>query len=226
MAVSDCKLLIFDCDGTLTDSQGGIIAAMHAAFASYELPTPAAMDIKKLVGLPLPDVMLKLLGEGAEIALIEGLMRKFRELSHDPVFVLKHQIMLFEGCRELLERCHKEDYSMGIVTGMGRRGLFQTVEDMEISHFFESLKSADDGPGKPNPDLLQDVMLECGADAQNAIMIGDTSYDIQAGHNANMYTIGVTWGNHSEAHLRASGADEIASDFDQLYCHIHRYFAG
>lgn len=209
------KLVMFDCDGTLVNSQARIVAAASYSFEQENLETPDPKDIRHQVGLPLAQMMANL-HDVEDDAQLNRLVDGYMAAVYDVKLPEAQGSPLFENCFDTLHALHEAGYILGIATGMGRRGLQRTVHEHEISHLFTVLKSADDGPGKPNPDILLDAMIETGIDAKDTIMIGDTIYDIEAGVNAKALALGVDWGYHSTEMLVAAGADHVISGFGEL----------
>jgi phosphoglycolate phosphatase len=109
-----------------------------------------------------------------------------------------------------------DDTLLGIITMKSRRGLNRVVDAYDIRKFFQVLKSADDGPGKPAPDLMLDAMRETGTTPEQSLMIGDTSFDIMMAKAAGAQVIGVGWGYQTVDELEQSGADDIAKTPEDL----------
>jgi phosphoglycolate phosphatase len=105
---------------------------------------------------------------------------------------------------------------LGVATGKSRRGLEATLERHGLLDCFGSLKTSDDGPGKPNPTILLDAMRELGVEPENTVMIGDTVFDITMAANAKVTSIGVGWGYHEVSELKSAGAETTLQSFHQL----------
>ena len=209
------KLAVFDCDGTLVDSQASIIASMTAAFGAHAHPPPEAEDVRRVVGLPLRVAMEKLLPGSVpeehvrlESSYIEAFhaLRERGEVS-DP---------LYPGVLEVLSALEASGWILGIATGKGHRGLMATLETHDLAGRFATLQTADSGPGKPNPDMLLNAMRETGAAAADTAMIGDTTFDIEMAVAAGILAIGVSWGYHPAEHLHSAGAHAVIDDFNAL----------
>ena len=209
------RLVVFDCDGTLVDSQHAIVAAMKTAFAAHGLAAPDALAVRRTVGLPLDDAIERILPAGAEHR-VESVAAAFRdaagELRSDP----DHREPLYPGTRKVLEILAARGIVLGVATGKSRRGLIATLERHEILPLFATLKTADDGPGKPNPQILFDAMAETGAAPHSTIMIGDTTFDVSMAVRARALSIGVAWGYHEADELTAAGAPRIAGRWADL----------
>lgn len=209
------KFVVFDCDGTLVDSGHVIVATMAAAWAEEGLPPPDAAAVRHLVGLPLVEAIANLHPEGEDgdhVRLAEHYKRVFTEARIGD----RHDEPLFPGCLDVLERLAADGFVLGVATGKGRRGLRHSLDKHGIGDFFTVLKTADDGPGKPNPDILLDAMDEIGAAPWNTVVIGDTIYDVTMARRAKAHAIGVGWGYHPAEDLSRAGAHAVADGFDEL----------
>ncbi len=208
------KLVIFDVDGTLVDSQAQILEAMVAAFGRVGRSPPPRDEVLAIVGLSLPEAMVRLcpdLGTATRERLVEGYKASFansRRASVSP---------LYPGAAEAVERLSsREDVLLGIATGKSRRGLDHVLSKHGLTRRFQTLQVADNHPSKPNPSMIHAALAETGVASQNAVIVGDTSFDVEMGRAAGVQAVGVAWGYHPEAALRASGAAEVISTFDVL----------
>jgi phosphoglycolate phosphatase len=208
------RLLVFDVDGTLVDSQAQILAAMAQAFAAHRLDCPPRERVLSIVGLSLPQAIAELLPQ-ADGALHAELVRAYRESFSAQR--AQETSPLYPGARAVLERlAGQADRILGVATGKSRRGLDHVIAAHGLAGMFRTMQVADDHPSKPHPAMLRAAIAETGADPAQAVMIGDTTYDIAMGRAAGTRTLGVAWGYHSRAALAQAGADEIVGDFDAL----------
>ncbi len=213
------RLAIFDCDGTLVDSQHGIVAAMERAFIAEGLAAPARQAILAIVGLSLREAVAELL-PGGDARLRGrvadhykhdfGRMRQMDELEHP----------LFEGIATLLDRLDEAGWLMGVATGNSDRGLALTLEAHGLSGRFVTLQTADRHPSKPDPSMIHAALAETGVAPEHAVMIGDTSFDMMMGRAAGVRALGVGWGYHAAGELIAAGAHSVAMDSAELARHI------
>jgi phosphoglycolate phosphatase len=209
------KLIVFDCDGTLVDSQATIVTCAQAAFQAAGLAVPSAEAIRRIVGLSLVEAMHELLPEAGP-ATAARVAEHYREafIAHraGPDF---HE-PLFPGARERLDDLLARDYVLGVATGKAMRGLLAILEHHDLRSHFVTLQTADLHPSKPHPAMLLAAMAETGIPASSSILLGDTSYDMLMAMAAGVLPVGVSWGNHPVEELRAAGAAHVLATFDEL----------
>jgi len=210
------KLVIFDCDGTLVDGQHLILDSMQTASKYCNIAYPGDEAVRQIVGLSLLEaISLVYPGENDKIhrQLQEAFITRFQEIrrleqDHEP---------LFDGVVEALIRLNDEGYLLGVATGKSRRGLEMTLKNHDLGQYFVTLNTADDGPGKPHPSMVDNAMKDVGAVPENTAMIGDTSYDMLMAKAANVKAIGVDWGYHSFETLEQSGADHVLDHISKIH---------
>lgn len=210
------KLIIFDCDGTLIDSQHLIVEAMGAAFVANGLAAPAASAVLRHVGLSLPEVVGAITGSRDE-ALLASLAATYKDaftgLRQRPSFAEP----MYPGAHGALVTLGAEpDVVLGIATGKSRRGVDRFLEREALGDLFATIQTADDAPSKPHPAMVLRAMEETGASPADTVMIGDTSYDILMARSAGVPAIGVAWGYHTAEELVEAGAAEVALDYAHL----------
>jgi phosphoglycolate phosphatase len=205
------RLAVFDCDGTLIDGQASICDAMEAAFAELGLAAPDRNLVRRAVGLSLPQAARMLLPHrdaDTHRAIAEAYKRAFREARQQDRIAQP----LFEGMAPLIERLRSAGWQLAIATGMSDRGLEHCLAAHGLSDRFISLQTADRHPSKPHPAMLEAALAEAGADPSDAVMIGDTVFDVTMACDAGVRAIGVAWGYHEPAELREAGAEYVAAD--------------
>ncbi|ASR52601.1 MAG: HAD-IA family hydrolase [Blastomonas sp.] len=214
------RLAIFDCDGTLVDSQANICRAMEMAFAAEGLGHPDHHRVRRIVGLSLVEAMRVMLPEAEphfHVVLADHYKNAFHELRGNGTL---QQEPLYDGLTELLDRLDRQGWMLAVATGKSDRGLDLCLTHHGIKHRFVSLQTADRHPSKPHPSMIYQALADAGAEPHAAVMIGDTSYDMAMGVAANVRAIGVDWGYHDAAELTQAGADSIAYSMDELFDHI------
>jgi phosphoglycolate phosphatase len=203
------KLAVFDCDGTLIDGQADICAAMTRAFADAGLLPPDLDAVRRSVGLSLPQALARLLPDADEevrARAVEAYKQAFRAARQAGTLTQP----LFAGLSELLEALADDGWTLAVATGMSRRGLDHCLTVAGIADRFVSLQTADDHPSKPHPAMLRAALAEAGAEPGDAVMIGDTQYDMLMAADAGVRGIGVAWGYHAADELSAAGAAFVA----------------
>lgn len=215
------KLAVFDCDGTLIDGQASICRAMDEAFAEVGLPAPDAHQVRRMVGLSLPQAMRRLspdIDDDLQRNLVDAYKRAFR--AQREAGELSQQ--LFDGIAEVLDALHGAGWQLAVATGMSRRGLDLCLASHGLSKHFVSLQTADNHPSKPDPAMLEAALFEAAAEPAEAVMIGDTAYDMQMARDAGVRGIGVDWGYHTPEELRAAGAEFVATSREELKAYLLR----
>lgn len=213
------RLAVFDCDGTLVDSQHSICAAMTLAFEGEKLVAPDRTTILSVVGLSLPLAIARLLPEAEadfHDHLSESYKRAFQQMRRDNAV----SEPLYPGIAELIRELDADGWLLGVATGKSDRGLNLCLAHHGIDAHFVTLQTADRHPSKPHPSMLLTAMAEAGASPETTVMIGDTSYDIDMALSAGTRALGVGWGYHLPADLIAAGAHAVAMDSDELRNHI------
>ena len=208
------RLIVFDIDGTLVDSQHDIVEAQAMAFAAHGLPAPTREKALSVVGLSLIEAFRALVGpHGPAASLAEAYREAWTALRQRPEFAE----VLYPGAQDLLARLQRrEDVRLGVATGKSRRGVDRLLETQGWRGLFATIQTADEHPSKPDPSMLRAALAESGIPAKCAAMVGDTTYDMAMAVAAHVRPIGVAWGYHEPAALLTSGAATIAGDMDAL----------
>lgn len=210
------RLVVFDCDGTLIDSQHMIVAAMNHAFDAHGLENLPREKVLSIVGLSL-DEAIEALVPHVDLPL----RRKLTESYKGAFFELRSRKdlaePLFPGVREALDALSKrDDVLLGIATGKSQKGLRHALESHGLRDYFVTLQTADDAPSKPHPEMLRRAMRETGIDPADTVFVGDTTFDMQMARAARAHALGVDWGYHEPHLLTQSGARAVLDDFGGL----------
>lgn len=219
-------LVLFDVDGTLIDSQHMIVAAMERAFTACGRPVPPRVATLGVVGLSLEVAMAGLLGRAAidddARALAAAYKESFFELRHSP----EHQEPLYPGARAALDAlAARDDVVLGLATGKSRRGVRAILDLHGLNGRFATIQTADDHPSKPHPAMVLAALAETGVAQDAAVIVGDTTFDIDMGVAAGIRAIGVSWGYHEDGELMRCGADRVLAHFDDLIPALDSTFA-
>ena len=211
----DARLVVFDVDGTLVDSQAEIMAAMAKAFASEGMPMLDRTTVLSIVGLSLAEAFAVLCPDSSQTRrtrLVQAYKDGFNDLrGPDGQAELSP---LFDGARDAVMALHAQDNTLlAVATGKSRRGLDKMIERHGFEGVFVSQQVADFHPSKPHPAMVLAALSDTGVNASRAVMVGDTTFDMDMGRAAGVGTIGVSWGYHAVSSLNA---DSLIDSFAVL----------
>ena len=191
-------LVIFDWDGTLCDSAPEIVMAMQDAAREHRLTVPGAAAVREIIGLSLPLAIARIfpgLSEDRVAALAESYSVHFRAHASES--------RLYEGARETLEALALRGFQLAVATGKSRRGLDRVLGELGMQSLFHATRCADETRSKPDPLMLEELLQECGREPAEALMVGDTEYDLEMANAAKAGGLGVDYGVHSRERLLA-----------------------
>jgi phosphoglycolate phosphatase len=205
-------IVIFDWDGTLCDSADHIVRAMKAAAFEIGIEEPEAAAVRNIIGLGLVDAVKTLFpdlprDEWEPLALAYS--RHYTAGDEDPP-------QLFPGALETLVELRERGFELGVATGKSRRGLARILSSMALLDFFDATRCADETRGKPDPLMLEEIMRERGKGPSDALMVGDTEYDLEMARRAGMDSVGVSFGVHEPGRLKRHRPLAIVDDLPQL----------
>lgn len=206
-------LFIFDWDGTLSDSTGIITRAMQQAARDSGWQVPEDHQVHDIIGLGMPEALARLFpGSSAKThqTLREHYATRYvaAEQTEPP--------QLFPGVMETLTHLRDQGYRLAVATGKSRLGLNRVFRAMGLEGFFDASRCADETASKPHPLMLRELLEQFGASAEEAVMIGDTEYDMDMGLRADMARIAVSYGAHHIDRLRPFGPELCMDEFAEL----------
>ncbi|MFT6985015.1 MAG: phosphoglycolate phosphatase [Psychromonas sp.] len=204
-------VIIFDWDGTLMDSIDKIVACVKQAAVISELEVPCADAIRNIIGLSLDKAMAILFPSHSvqqQAALVIAYRQQYLELNHQPT-------PFYPGIKEWLLSLKMQGYTLAVATGKGRNGLNRMMDKYGVNDLFAVTYCADETNSKPDPLMLNKILADLNVPAEQALMIGDSSYDLEMANNANIACVGVTYGVHSQQILSKYGPIAILSDLPQ-----------
>jgi phosphoglycolate phosphatase len=199
------KLVVFDWDGTLIDSAGTIVECIQDAARDMGLAVPEAARARHVIGLGLHDSL-----RYAVPTLPAERYPEFSAAYRKHFLARENTMLLFPGVRELLADL-STGRALAIATGKGRRGLDRALDAGDLRRFFAASRCADETHPKPHPAMLLEIMRQPQVEAPQALMIGDTSHDLEMARAAGVDALAVTYGAHSETGLRACGPRDCVS---------------
>jgi phosphoglycolate phosphatase len=205
-------LVIFDWDGTLIDSGESIVWCLNQAAKKYGLPDRTYNQVAAVVGLDLWQATQKAFLD-QDPKMIDDLVVEYR----NAFFAMKHdRSMLFEGVMQGLKALQQKGHVITIATGKSRKGLDAVLAELEMADLFVVTKTADETQSKPDPQMLHEILAETGFSANQAIMVGDATFDLDMANAANIDTVAVTYGIQPIEVLRACKPTYEIDSFEQL----------
>ncbi|SIT10820.1 HAD family hydrolase [Neptunomonas antarctica] len=186
------SLLIFDWDGTVIDSTARIVSSMQSAARELGLRSLQNHEAQEIIGLGLPEAVQALF-PGIDDVLLEAVRDRY---VHHYMDADNTPVALFPGVQRTLERLHEKGYRLAVATGKSRKGLDRVLADTGLGWLFEITRCADETTSKPHPHMLEEILSQTQVDVSNAVMIGDTEFDLKMGVQAGMDTIAVSYGAH------------------------------
>lgn len=196
-ASSPYRLLVFDWDGTLADSEQRIVAAALATIDVLGLPGRSHEQIRGIIGLAMSEAFQTLFPEvpvGQEGRFIACYREYYLRNTGTPV-------PLFPGVRSVLHGFAEQRYLLAVATGKGRRGLDRDMANHGLDTLFVTTRCADDAPSKPHPQMLEEIMEEVDVPSSETLMIGDTAFDMEMARSAGVASVAVTTGVHDRQRL-------------------------
>jgi phosphoglycolate phosphatase len=212
MAANKYKVIIFDWDGTLVDSTARIVDSMQIAAASVEMPTLTDYAIQQIIGLGLPEALRKLWPQITATEL--ELMRTHYSANFS--FHSNVHVDFFPSAHDFFAELQSLGYILAVATGKSRKGLDEMLDSMAVRDVFKITRCADETTSKPDPHMLNEILAELSLTSERALMVGDTSFDLDMAKAINMDSVGMTHGAHESEILVASGAKTLCHDLNDL----------
>ena len=212
------QLIVFDWDGTVMDSVGKIVQCMQIAARQCDLPVPSAAEVGNIIGIslhPAIKILFNLSQDPVVDTVVEAYKAAYLEQDVTPC-------PMFDGAVEMLNALHQQGYTLAVATGKARRGLDRAWRHTATGQFFTASRTACEAQSKPSSDMLEQLLQETGINVTEAVMIGDTVYDMQMAEQIGMDRIGVTYGVHDAARLQRHSPVHIADSIGQLHQFLAR----
>lgn len=211
------KAIIFDWDGTVMDSTYSITHSIQLASKDLDLPVPSREKASWIIGLSLEAGLYRIFPQ-----LDEQTMPEFVARYRHHYFQRDNDLQLFDGVQELLDTLKKEGVLLSVATGKSRVGLDRALESTALGPVFDATRCADETRSKPHPQMLNEILLELDLQPDEALMVGDTTHDIDMAHKIDMDGLAVTYGAHDKLTLKQSTPTGLVSDVAQMHDWITR----
>jgi phosphoglycolate phosphatase len=206
------ELVIFDWDGTLMDSTRVIATSLQAACRDVGCPVPTEEEALFVIGLNMADTFARVVPD-----LDEGGRRALAERYRHHFLAREDEAPLFPGVREMLSDLRSRGHRMAVATGKARRGLDRALASTQLEPWFEATRCADEGFAKPHPGMLLTLLELTGVEPARAVMVGDTTHDLELAANAGVDSVAVSYGAHGEALLATRPAKGRVNSVGELH---------
>jgi phosphoglycolate phosphatase len=205
-------LIVFDWDGTLCDSTARIVTAMQLAARELGFTEPSEEAVENVIGLGLAEALA-----GVFPALSLPQREQIRERYSSCYVALDVEPAgLFDGALETMEVLRRRGHKLAVATGKGRAGLDRVLAGLQLSDYFDGTRCADETRSKPDPLMLQELLAKFGLGVEQAVMVGDSEYDLDMARRLLVPAIGVSWGVHSVERLQQQGPVAVIDRLQQL----------
>ena len=212
------ELIIFDWDGTLSDSVGLITDLMIQSFLLHNVSPPSRMEVADILGIKLSEAFKILLKEKDQNA-SELILNSYIDLYNQS----SNKVKLFDGVELGIKELHRYGYKIAIATGGGRNYLDSCLAQTSIKDFINVTKTSDDCFSKPHPQMCNEILNELIIEPEKSIVIGDSIHDLQMAKNAGIASLAVTYGAHKQDSLSIYDALDYMDDANMVFDWIRRH---
>lgn len=207
------KLIILDFDGTIADTRPVILNTFHRTLDAMHLPQHSDDEIAATIGLPLLKAFPVLEPMDAEMAAL--CTATYRRIFEDVNAEIG--VPMFPHVADTLRQLHNQGCTLSIATSRGYKSVVDFIKGFHLDDIITFIIAAEDVKhAKPDAEPVIKTLKHYGMKAEDAVVIGDTHFDILMGRNAGCATIGVTYGNGSRESLIEAGADMVVDDFAEI----------
>ncbi len=215
--MQDVKVVIFDWDGTVMDSVGKIVNSVQIAAKRLALPVPSAHAAKQIIGLSL-DPAFKTLFPQSSAAERELLTEHYKDVYSN---VDRTPTPLFAGADHVFTTLRQRGYQLAVATGKARRGLDRMFAETNTGHHFVTSRCSDEAQSKPHPQMLEHILTELQLTPAQAVMVGDSRYDLMMAHSIGVHRIGVTHGVHGHPEFAPFAPHAVINSLSALLDIFH-----
>ena len=212
------ELIIFDWDGTLSDSVGLITDLMIQSFLLHNVSPPSRMEVADILGIKLSEAFKILLKEKDQ-NVSELIFNSYIDLYNQS----SNKVKLFDGVELGIKELYRYGYKIAIATGGGRNYLDSCLAQTSIKDFINVTKTSDDCFSKPHPQMCNEILNELIIEPEKSIVIGDSIHDLQMAKNAGISSLAVTYGAHKQDSLSVYDALDYMDDANMVFDWIRRH---
>jgi phosphoglycolate phosphatase len=206
------RLIVFDWDGTLMDSEARIVASMQLALGDAGQAPRSREELRSVIGLGLLQAVQSLLPEADEaLHLRVKDCYRVRYLGAEGT-----PSPLFPGAADVVRGLAASGYLLAVATGKGRGGLDKALRESGLGPWFHATRCADEAFSKPHPDMLVQIMEELEVAPRDTLMVGDTEFDMQLAANAGARALAVCYGVHGRAQLMRHAPLDCLADVREI----------
>ena len=205
------KTILFDLDGTLTDSGEGIINCAILALEHYGLPIPDREEMRTFVGPPLHESFIR---HGVPEDKAEEAIAIYRS-RYIPIGAFENTP--YPGVRALLEQLKEQGYTLYVATSKPETTSVKILEHFDLAKYFDCICGASMDLSRNSKEAVIEYLLQLNGRTDNMVMVGDTKFDIIGAKAHGIPAIGVSWGYGKVEDMEAAGAAGIAHSMDELY---------
>jgi phosphoglycolate phosphatase len=206
------KLIVFDWDGTLYDSSAFIVRCVQSAAREEGMQEPTPEAIRNLVGLNSDEAIRRNYPNASPMQ-VANLIKTYRKQA---LMGDKNEAMLFEGVHDVIAQLHASGLLLAVATGKGRAGLETDLHVSHLAPYFSTVRCGDESFSKPHPQMLLEILDELDIAPSEALMIGDTEYDMQMACNAGTDALAVSYGMHDLTQANDSHIKGCIHDIREL----------
>jgi len=210
-------LIIFDWDGTIANSAGIIIESIKQVCASKQIPTPTDQTISSIIGLGLSEGFRKIFPH-----MNPAQQKEIEHLYREEYLKRVNDICLFDGVEVGIKGLASQGYYLAVATGKSRRGLNNALNKSNLNEFFKITKTMDECFSKPHPQMVNEILDAFMVEPPRAVMIGDSSHDLEMANNAMIDSIGVSYGAQVESQLKQYNPKVIVDNSYDLFSWLNK----
>lgn len=210
--MDDKRLIVFDWDGTLMDSIGRIVSSMQNTAQHIGLPVPTDIAVRDIIGLSLEPAIEKLFGM-LNPKQLDSFLVQYRD---EYIDLNPTPSPLFHDAKAVLSQLTDSGFELAVATGKARRGLQRVWSESETEHYFATSRCASEALGKPDPQMLYEIMNELKVQSEQTVMVGDSVHDMKMAVAAGVLPVGVSFGVHDADRLREAGAILVVDSLTEL----------